>query len=1286
MSDLIIYIYHQFNNRRWLFYLFLALISGAIIFFAAQIRFEEDISRSISSKPETDKAGYVVKNLKQTDQLIINISLDDTLRPAEPEALIEIGQSLVDSLNIHLDTNYIHRITFMAADSTMISTMNLVLQYLPSFFDEKDYLLLDSLLSPDSITKALEKDLKILVSPASMVLKKRIQQDPLGISNIALEKFKSLKGGNNFDLYNGCIFTRDLRHLLIFIIPANSSTETSRNEVLIKELDYLIKTLNKSHNGKFNIQYFGGVAVAVCNATQLKKDIFLTLTIAIFLIFCLIGWYFRSIKVPILGLLPAIFGGGLALALLYLFKGSISAISLGIGSVILGLIVDYTLYIVNQFRKTGDIPETLRAMSLTILLCCLTTAGAFLCLPFLNSAVLHDLGWFAAISVTGAAFFALIILPHFLSPALFRQTQFIKPNFIDRIAGINLEKNLVLIILFLILAGTSFYFSSKVTFETNLTKLNFITPKLAKAETDLDKISDYKLKNLFLVAIGNDPQTALRNQDRLTSAIHTLQRQGILKSVSNAGFLLTSDSLQSVRISRWNSFWTPERKKQLRITLVSQSTRLGFKKETFDSFLALPDKQFHPLSINALAASGNPMATDWISQSPTLTMLPNILKVKEEDKVKVYHAFPSNTQYILFDKQSLTDQFVENVKSDFDRLVKLSMLFVTLLLILSFGRLGIGLITAIPMYLSWFLTLGLMGLTGIRFNIFNIIISSFIFGLGVDYSILMMRGLQHSLKYGDDEIKTYKVSILLSSITTLFGVGALFFARHPALHSIALISVIGIVLVVILTFIFLPLIFHSIILSRTRNGKFPITLRILVKTLVTWGNIVLIAVILMILGSFIYLLFPIKRKKKELLFHYLFSRLTRAYIAFTFAFDRKLINEPGEDFKKPAIIISNHQSLIETPAFLQLYPKILILTTSWVYRSPVFGPIARLANFYNVDSGIEKLIGLLKEKVKEGYSVLIFPEAHRSYDQQIHRFHRGAFYLAEKLELDILPILVFGSGDFLAKDEFWGKPNSFRMKVLPRVGFQDTSMGASFQERSREFRKYYIDQYALFKAAEGTGTYYRRNLLLNYDFKGPILEWYLRVKLKLEKNYEIYHQMLPLKGEILDLGCGYGFISYMLLFTGDDRKIIGVDYDPEKIAIASNCYSKNDRIHFECADISTIDISPKDGFLLSDVLHYLPLKKQENLLRRCFYNLRPGGAILIREANADLADRHQKSIVTEFFSTHIGFNKTAGPDKKLYFTSAETIHALATECGMTMEIIDNKKITSNNLFLVRKKR
>jgi 2-polyprenyl-3-methyl-5-hydroxy-6-metoxy-1,4-benzoquinol methylase len=341
-----------------------------------------------------------------------------------------------------------------------------------------------------------------------------------------------------------------------------------------------------------------------------------------------------------------------------------------------------------------------------------------------------------------------------------------------------------------------------------------------------------------------------------------------------------------------------------------------------------------------------------------------------------------------------------------------------------------------------------------------------------------------------------------------------------------------------------------------------------------------------------------------------------------------------------------------------------------------------MAGYINAESGIDSVLEKLKEKVEEGYSILIFPEAHRSSDGKIQRFHRGAFYLSEKLKLDILPVLVFGSGDFLGRGYFWGRPNALYMRILPRIAYNDPDYGNTVSERTRKFRRYYIEKYSHFKTEHGTSDYYRRKLMLNFVFKGPVLEWYLRIKMKLEKNYAVYHELLPKQGDILDIGCGYGHIAYMLAFTSENRVITGIDYDEEKIDVANHCFSKNENLQFISGDITQFIFEKKDAFLLSDVLHYIPEESQEKLLRQCIGNLRDNGIILIRDANRNMKKRHKRTKLTELFSTGMGFNKTMDSSGKLYYTSAGRIEKIVSECGLQMEIIDDKKVTSNLFFFI----
>ena len=111
------------------------------------------------------------------------------------------------------------------------------------------------------------------------------------------------------------------------------------------------------------------------------------------------------------------------------------------------------------------------------------------------------------------------------------------------------------------------------------------------------------------------------------------------------------------------------------------------------------------------------------------------------------------------------------------------------------------------MLVSWIWILGIMSILGIKFNIVNIILATFIFGQGDDYTIFMTEGCISEYIHGRPVLVSYKRSIILSALIMFIGIGSLIFARHPALHSLAEITIIGMFSVVLMAYLIPPLLF-----------------------------------------------------------------------------------------------------------------------------------------------------------------------------------------------------------------------------------------------------------------------------------------------------------------------------------------------------------------------------------------------------------------------------------------------------------------------------------------------
>lgn len=1252
-------------------------------FFSSKIRLEEDITKMMPTDAKVERLNTVFKNSKFLDKLVVTVSLADSNAKAEPETLISFTDSLVSSI-LKFDTTLVKEVTNKVNDDVMYDVYNTFIDNLPVFLEENDYKTLDHLITSERLDTTLEKDYKTLISPASVILKKNILRDPIGITPFALKRMQSLQFDDNFELENGYIFTKDKKHLLFFITPKIKSSETTKNSELLKLLDNAINKNISFSNNKLYAEYFGTAAVAVGNAVQIKKDVILTLSITVIGLFLFISFFFKRIEVFFLIFTPVLFGGAFSLALLYLYKGEISGIAIGAGSIILGIAMDYTIHFYTHFKHLNSAEATVKDLSFPLTLGSTTTIGAFLGLTFIKSEALQDFGMFAAFSLLGAALFTLIIFPHLIRKRKeVEHTEHLlhKHNIVERIASYKFEKNKYLIWGIIILSVISLFTSQKVGFETDMMKMNYVDKHLAKAEQNLNAISNVSLKSIYLVASGKNLDEALANSEKSLPTLNRLEKEKVLKKYSTISTILLSNAEQEKRIHRWKEYWSEEKKSKLKEELKTKSAKYKFKENAFSGFYEMLNKDFRPIDANAFSGLKSTLLDNYISETKDETTVVTVIKATAENEDQVYNAFSENKNLVVFDKKFLTNRFIAIIKNNFNLILGISSMLVLIMLLLSYGRLELTIITYLPMVLSWLCILGLMGIFNIKFNIINIIISTFIFGLGDDYSIFITDALMNEYKTGEKNLDSYKTGIFISAITTTIGIGVLTLASHPALKSIGMITIIGMISVILISNTIQPALFKFFITNRTDKKRVPYTFLSIVQSVFAYSWFALLCFSMMPLGFIVVKVLPLPKRTRLKIFHQLRHYFNVSIIYTHPHVSKEIRNISKEKFKKPAIVIANHHSVIDPLLIQSLNPKLILMVKDWVWDSPFMGHIVRLGGFIPKSAGYEENLDKIKELIKDGYSLAIFPEGSRSETPDLGRFHKGAFYIAEQLNLDIVPIIIHGTSFVQGKDDsFLLKPGKITVEYLPRISNDDKSFGNTYSERTKNISRHFKKEYSKIRQEIETVDYYYNRLTKNYIYKGPLLEWYMRIKVKLEDKYRLFESLLPKKGTITDVGCGYGFLAYMLSFMSKDRVLIGTDYDEEKIATANNCFSKNKNISFFAADATECDLPKSDAFILSDILHYLPAIEQEKLIVKCLNSLKPDGMLLIRDADSSLSKRHLGTRYTEFFSTNFGFNKTKN---KLEFVPSTFIIDVVEKHNFNIKKIDNTKLTSNVIYVVK---
>jgi 1-acyl-sn-glycerol-3-phosphate acyltransferase len=138
--------------------------------------------------------------------------------------------------------------------------------------------------------------------------------------------------------------------------------------------------------------------------------------------------------------------------------------------------------------------------------------------------------------------------------------------------------------------------------------------------------------------------------------------------------------------------------------------------------------------------------------------------------------------------------------------------------------------------------------------------------------------------------------------------------------------------------------------------------------------------------------------------------------------------------RKPHVFMANHQGAYDIFSLLGYLP----VDFKWVareeiFRIPILGWAMRAAGYISIDrKGRKKAILSIERaaaRIREGASVLVFPEGTRSPDGKIHPFKKGGFTLAVKAGVPIVPISIRGSREVLPRSSLRVRPGRIEITV-----------------------------------------------------------------------------------------------------------------------------------------------------------------------------------------------------------------------------------------------------------------
>ena len=143
------------------------------------------------------------------------------------------------------------------------------------------------------------------------------------------------------------------------------------------------------------------------------------------------------------------------------------------------------------------------------------------------------------------------------------------------------------------------------------------------------------------------------------------------------------------------------------------------------------------------------------------------------------------------------------------------------------------------------------------------------------------------------------------------------------------------------------------------------------------------------------------------------------------------------DPNRTLIYVSNHQSMSDTLAVFSVRAPALWVSKIENFYAPFLGWNMALNGFIPLKRGhlpsIMRMFRRCLARLREGHSLLVFPEGTRSLDGNLRHFYRGAFALATRANVSIVPIVLEGTGELLRKGSAAIEPTRVDVTILPAI-------------------------------------------------------------------------------------------------------------------------------------------------------------------------------------------------------------------------------------------------------------
>ncbi|MDR2709451.1 MAG: MMPL family transporter [Elusimicrobiota bacterium] len=676
----------------------------------------------------------------------------------------------VDDLKYEIENNSNLGLSAPNLDASfLISYYN----FFPNLWNAQSAKEVSNILTPKEIKQRFNQSIDNLFSGLGMFYSGISKNDPLNLLEFFTSKLNVLNFiGQNLQSENNA---GDKNYQLL-IYDYKDFLNLSKAKALKDFFVNFSKTLPQN----LQVFYIGSPRYTSQNDEMIRRDVFWVSIVSIALMILMFIFLLKDKKALFIYFAPLIVIVISAVITQKIF-GALSIMTLGFGGVLMGLSVDYLVYIyfaiITSSRK--DKFNVVRKMFKPIFASAITSIITFLLLFFSAIGIFKQVAVFCAIGLSLAMLIAFLIAPFIFKGEGGREG---KNDILNNVSNKYLSKCLskrnakILLTVIFLLAAISLNFLKT---NTSLEALNAQSKQLKADRKIFDEITGASFDtNKMLFVFGDTREEALRNNELLS----------VQNPILTLWTLYPSNHQRQENIENWKQFWSADKILFIKENARSVLDKYGVKANAFNSFYEnLLNPQTSANDKNVLENVFNPIVQTQ-TQFAFVNIISKDVQIKNIPEIKT----------VEISNALLQEKIAEDVLSRFTKIMIVLLIGSFLVTFCIFGSFKQAFISLLPALTAISVFIIFASLFGVELNLIGLYGLPLLVGLGVDYGIFMI----YQNKVGKMLHPTK--AVIIAALSTLIGFGSLMCARHSVLFIIGFMVFVGITAAILTTIFVLP--------------------------------------------------------------------------------------------------------------------------------------------------------------------------------------------------------------------------------------------------------------------------------------------------------------------------------------------------------------------------------------------------------------------------------------------------------------------------------------------------